>query len=152
MTAADARVHVTTVVSTDPATAFAVFTERTELWWRPEARYRFAAGGPDGALRLEPRLGGAVWDIADDGARETLGEILVWDPPHALRFSFRARHPVGRTEVEVTFEPHRRGTRVSITQHGWGQREVAVKNLLSVLWGDLLNALRRELAAAPHEA
>lgn len=77
-----------------------------------------------------------------------LSEVLEWDPPHALRFSLRARYPVGRTEVEVTFEPHPRGTRVSVTQHGWGAREVAIKNLLSVLWGDLLNALRRDLAEA----
>jgi len=142
---ADARVHVTTVVPTDPTSAFRVFTEQTELWWRRESRYRFAAGGPDGVLRLEPRLGGAVLDRGDDGTEEPLGEILEWAPPYGLRFSLRARHPVGRTEVEVTFAPHRRGTRVSITQRGWGAREVAVENLLAVLWVDLLTALRRAL-------
>lgn len=149
MTTAPARVHVTTVVAVDRTTAFRVFTEQTELWWRREARFRFASGGPDGVLRLEPGVGGAVLDIQDDGVEEPLGEMLVWDPPRALRFSFRARAPAAQTEVEVCFEAEAEGTRVSITHHGWGPVEVAVKNLLSVLWGDLLNALRRQAAVRP---
>lgn len=138
-------VHVTTVVAADAATCFAVFTDEMHIWWRRSPRHRFREHGPDGALHLEPRVGGRVLERLDDGTERAVGEVLAFDPPRALRFRWEL--PTERTEVEVTFTAEDERTRVSITHDGFGALEPARKNLIGVRWGDLLNALRR--AGAP---
>lgn len=133
-------VHVTTTVAADPATCFDVFSRETHLWWRRSPRHRFRADGPNGALHLEPEVGGRVLERLDDGTERVLGEVLAWDPPASLRFVWQL--PNERTEVEVSFVAEHDGTRVSITHEGFGALAPARKNLLGVLWSELLNALR----------
>jgi hypothetical protein len=42
------RVRVSTIVATDPADAFEVFTQETALWWRrdPRSEFRRQRQGP----------------------------------------------------------------------------------------------------------
>jgi hypothetical protein len=44
-------VTVSVTVSADPATAFALFTNETDLWWRTGPKFRIAGKQP-GVLRL----------------------------------------------------------------------------------------------------
>jgi hypothetical protein len=54
-------VTVSVTVATDPATAFAMFTEETDLWWRRGPRFRIA-GKERGVVRFEPWLGGRMME------------------------------------------------------------------------------------------
>jgi uncharacterized protein YndB with AHSA1/START domain len=156
MTAGDvARVMV--VVETDPATAFAVFTEETDLWWRRGPQFRIGGTSP-GTIAFEPRAGGRLFEsyATDAGERvREIGTILAWEPPARLVFEWRNANfaPAEVTEVEVRFERARRGTRVTIEHRGWaalrpdhparhGLDAPAFVAMLGMWWSDLLTGLR----------
>jgi len=152
-------VRVTTTVAVDPATAFAVFTEEVDAWWRRGPRYRFD-GERAGTMRFEPGVGGRLVEAYGDGDACEVGEIRVWDPGRRLVFVWRGKAfaPGEATEVEVRFERVAAGTRVTLEHRGWGALRAdhparhglagpAFASMIGLWWGDLLTALRARAAA-----
>lgn len=155
----DDRVAVTTVVAVDPATAFEVFTDEVDAWWKRGPRFRWRPG-QDGTMRFEPGVGGRLMEVYDDTGDDIfeVGRVLVWKPADRLVFEFRARNfePDQITEVEVRFEAVDQGTRVSVEHRGWeslpedhparhGLKGPAFHSLMGVWWADLLGAIRFHL-------
>ena len=147
------QVRVSVTVDADPATAFAIFTEETDLWWRRGPRFR-ASGRAPGTLRFEPTEGGRLIEEFD-GQSFVAGTINTWRPPHSFSFEWRATNfaPGESTQVEVTFETVPTGTRVTVVHSGWaalrddhpvrhGQPVAAFLRTMGLWWGDLLTALR----------
>ncbi len=95
-------------VETDPATAFAVFTEEYDEWW---------GNGPIDAdeswriveRRIEPGVGGRLVEDCGDEER-VLGTITIWEP--GVRLAWTTRNDVS---IEVTFSAIEIGTRVTVT-------------------------------------
>lgn len=146
-------VRVSVTVDADPATAFAIFTEETGLWWRRGPRFR-ATGRAPGAIRFEPGEGGRLIEEFD-GQSFVAGSITAWRPPAFFSFEWRATNfaPGESTRVEVTFEAVPTGTRVTVVHAGWaalrddhpvrhGQPSAAFLRAKGLWWGDLLTALR----------
>ncbi|MBK7400946.1 MAG: SRPBCC domain-containing protein [Myxococcales bacterium] len=156
MKPADARASVKVAVS--PADAFAVFTEEIDRWWRRGPRYRHGRG----ILAIEKGVGGRVFESFErDGQTVVvpLGHITVWEPP--ARFVYLWRNATFRedqeTEVEVVFAPSGDGTLVTVTHRGWdaipadhparhGQDNATFCRGLGLFWGELLSALREQIA------
>ncbi len=120
MTATD-RVTVSIEVAVDPATAFEVFTEEIDMWYRrgPHSwRYPDRAVG----VRFEPGVGGRLIEVHDAQTGEgfTFGEILLWEPGVRLVFAdlVSSAPPDPLTEVEVRFEAAGDGTRVTLEHRG----------------------------------
>jgi uncharacterized protein YndB with AHSA1/START domain len=161
MPPASDQVTVSVTVSADQATAFAIFTEETDLWWRSGPRFRIAGKQP-GAVRFEPWLGGRFLEEveAPSGPRLfALGKITAWQPPERFHFEWQGVNfaPGERTYVEVVFETVPTGTRVTVRHSGWaalrpdhpvrhGQPGPAFIRTLGFWWGELMTSLR-ELAA-----
>jgi len=160
--AADA-VRVTSRVEVDPDTAFRVFTEEVDDWWRHGPRFRWH---PErgGTLRFEAGEGGRFLEVYPGGESFEVGRIRVWDPPRRLVFGFRARSfaPGESTEVEVRFEPRGEATDVTIEHRGFaalradhpvrhGMDANAFGNMMGGFWADLLTAARRHVAARRSE-
>ncbi len=100
--------------------AFEVFTERMSDWW-PVKTHSVHEELADRA-GLEPRLGGAVYELWRDG-RENWGEITVWEPPHRLVFTWHpGLRPEETTEVEVRFAADGDSTVVELEHRGWEAR------------------------------
>ena len=81
-------VTVSVTVSTDPATAYAIFTNETDLWWRSGPKFRIA-GKQLGVVRFEPWLGGRlIEEVASPSGPQvfTKGRITVWRPPERFQF------------------------------------------------------------------
>ena len=148
------RVRVTTVVAVDPVTAFEIFTEEVDGWWKRGPRYRFVKSG---VLRFEPGEGGRLVEVIDAAAGKVyeVGEILVWEPAARLVFGWRGHHFEAdqRTEVEVCFEASGDGTRVTVEHRGWdalpahhrarhGLQGGAFSAMMGLWWGDVLVSLR----------
>jgi uncharacterized protein YciI len=102
------------LVDADPATAFAVFTERISQWWPLEDLSVYGPGGTvgfaDGQI-VEQSAGGdaAVW-----------GTVYLWEPAAALAFSWHPGGPPDQaTHVEVTFTQADAQTLVTLTHTGW---------------------------------
>jgi uncharacterized protein YndB with AHSA1/START domain len=141
---------------------FALFTRDIDIWWRRSPKFRHA-GAHDGRITIEPRAGGRVFESwRQDGVEREfdLGEVLVWQPPERLVFTWRNATfaPLEHTEVEVTFAEVGTGTLVTVQHRGWdhirddhparhGLTGAAFARNLGLWWGDQLTALR-EFAAA----
>ncbi|HJZ74123.1 MAG TPA: SRPBCC domain-containing protein [Vicinamibacterales bacterium] len=140
------RVRVSTIVATDPAAAFEVFTRETAMWWRRDSRFRISSSVP-GTVRFETGpQGGRVLEEFADGESTEIGAILVWQPGERLVFEWRsgAFDRTARTEVEVTFARVNRGTEVTLEHRGWQPERdgQAFRDWLGLWWGDLLTAYR----------
>ena len=158
------QARVTVSVAVPPAEAFRIFTEEIDLWWRRGRRFRNAPG-ERGLIRLEPGVGGRVFESFTTDAGETVVEIgrtQVWQPPQRLVFEWRAANFAAHetTEVEVRFEPSTSGTQVTVVHRGWsalradhpvrhGLDSPAFVRMMGLWWGDLLTSLRQLAAGQP---
>lgn len=161
MTPASDLVAVSATVATDPAEAFAIFTQETDRWWRRGPKFRIAGREP-GLLRFEPWLGGRLMEEFESPSGPqvfTQGKITVWRPPERFRFEWRGVNfaPGESTHVDVIFEAVPIGTRVTVRHSGWaalrpdhpvrqGQPPPAFLRILGLWWGDLMTSFR-ELAS-----
>jgi uncharacterized protein YndB with AHSA1/START domain len=150
-------VTVSVTVSTDPETAFALFTGETDLWWRRGPKFRIAGREP-GVVRFEPWLGGRFMEEFESSSGpqvSTKGTITVWQPPARFEFEWRGVNfaPGESTHVAVVFEAVPTGTRVTVRHSGWatlrpdhpvrhGQQGAAFIRSLGLWWGELMTSYR----------
>lgn len=114
-------VRRTIEVGCDPATAFEIFTARMSAWW-PLERNTVSAMSGDAArsVALEPRVGGKVYEIKADGAREDWAVVRTFEPGKRLVLAWHVMAPESEaTEVEVRFVPSGDGTRVELEHRGF---------------------------------
>ena len=98
-------------VAADPATAFKVFTEEVNCWWL-QGPINFHDGTRTYEMRIEPKLGGRVYEVHDLERAEgyELGIITVWEPASRLAWS----SSIDDVSTEVLFESIDTGTRVTV--------------------------------------
>ncbi len=104
---------MTVRVAVDPATAFDVFTNDIDQWYRKGATVLTRAARSS-TLRFEPGVGGHLLEVPDDGRPPRIrGHIAVWEPGSRLLFVDRRD-----AEVEIWFQPFDEGTRVVLEHRG----------------------------------
>ena len=98
--------------------AFEVWTARIGTWWPVD---HTVSGQPGLAVILEGRPGGRIFERTPAGAEHDWGEVLAWEPPARLVYSWHLRRDrADATEVEVRFVPVERSrTRVEIEHRAW---------------------------------
>ena len=98
--------------------AFELFTRDIGSWWPMGTHY--ARGDVVGVV-FEGRPGGRIYERSRDGEVAEWGEVLAWEPPRRVVFSWLPN--VGRggpTEVEVRFTAEDpKTTRVELEHRGW---------------------------------
>lgn len=105
-------------VPRSPAEAFAVFTEGLGRWW-PLAQYSISQARARTCV-IEPRVGGMVYEVSDEGTRHVWGTVLDWEPPRRFVMTWHpGREPETAQEVEVRFVRDGEGTRVELEHRGW---------------------------------
>ena len=151
--------RVTTFVAVAPDTAFEVFTQEVDLWWRRGPRFRahqaseLSFENDAHGRRLVERTPDEVFEI---------GRVLAWEPGKRLMLSYRQRNFTAEesTELEVRFEAHGNGTRVVLEHRGWealrpkhparhGLSGEALSSMIGLHWGDILTAYRVHCSHAP---
>jgi uncharacterized protein YndB with AHSA1/START domain len=134
-------------VACSPEAAFRVFTEEIGSWW-PLATKSVGLERSQ-ALVLELRPGGRVFERTGNGEEIAWGEVLVWEPPHRLVFSWHpGRGPETAQEVEVRFSGEGRGTRVKLEHRGWERLGDRAEEALTHYVGGWDEVLERYAAAA----
>jgi uncharacterized protein YndB with AHSA1/START domain len=157
----DATATVAVRVPVPPERAFALFVHDIDRWWRRGRKYRHS-GPAHGTMRIEQHLDGRVfetWRDGDDDREFELGRVLVWQPPHHVRFTWRNQTfaAIERTEVEVTFTAAGDDTLVTVRHHGWaalrpdhparhGLAGAELSRFVGMWWGELLSSLRESAA------
>jgi Activator of Hsp90 ATPase homolog 1-like protein len=101
--------------------AFALFTTEMKLWWPFQGHSCSDAKGAD--VQFEPRVGGAVTEVAPDGAKYAWGTLSEWDPPNGFAMSWHPGLPLDQmTQLRVRFRVSGGGTEVAIHHSGWEAR------------------------------
>ena len=107
-----------------PDRAFDLFTQRVADWW-PTALFSVAMykGGTVQDVVIEPREGGAMYEVAEDGARSEWGTVTRWDPPSLLELEwFPGVDRSEATRIAVHFTPDGDGTLVELVHDGLDAR------------------------------
>ena len=111
-------VRKTITVKCAPTRAFAVFTEGMSTWW-PLATHSLSTTRAAGC-GIEPRAGGNVYEVRDDGERISWGWVVAWEPPTRLVLKWHPGHDRSEAqEVELRFTSIDGGTRVDLEHRGW---------------------------------
>ena len=104
---ADTVVRKEIVVDAPIERAFSVFTDRFGDF---KPREHNLLGAPITETTFEPRVGGHIYDRAEDGSECRWARILAYEPPHRVVFSWDIGptwqiepDPANTSEVEVTF-------------------------------------------------
>lgn len=137
-------VHREVEVPVGAARAFTVFTDHFDM---VKPRDHNLLDSPIVASVLEARVGGRVYDRAEDGTVCVWGRVLAVDPPHRLVFSWDIgptwqleTDPANASEVEVTFTEAGPGrTRVvlehrHLDRHGPGWEGLAASVAADAGW------------------
>jgi hypothetical protein len=148
-------------VTANPAEAFRMFTEETDLWWRRGVRFRIAGRNP-GSVMFEARAGGRLLETFEAGSETRvveMGKITAWYPPRRFCFDWRGGNFAEgeKTEVEVLFQPTGNNTYVTVNHRGWaslrpdhparhGEDGTAFIRRTAMWWGEQLTALRERIA------
>lgn len=155
-------VKVSVTVNADPATAFAVFTEETDLWWRRGPKFRVFGRQP-GLLSFELGMHGRLMETLETatGLRVVvMGRVTAWEPPVRFAFEWRGANFADSdiTTVEVLFETAGVDkTRVTVNHCGWavlrpdhpvrhGAEGTAFIRSIGLWWGELMTSLRERIA------
>ena len=114
------KAYVALRVPVGPMRAFEAFTQEIASWWQSDRLFRITREG-DGTLAFEPRVGGRLFTILDNGDEFEIGRISVWIPAERLVFSWRQDSFAKEqsTEVEVRFDAVGDETRISIEHRAW---------------------------------
>jgi hypothetical protein len=109
------------IVALAPPEAFELFTSEMGVWW--PFRSHSCGGDESMDVQFEPRVGGAVTEVARDGRRWAWGTLTEWDPPHAFAMTWHPGLPLAEaTCLRVSFTSCEAGTDVRVHHSGWEAR------------------------------
>jgi uncharacterized protein YndB with AHSA1/START domain len=116
--AADVVIRKSVEVDVPVEAAFRVFTEQAGSWWPLATKSVGQEEAED--LVFEPRVGGRVHERLRSGKEHEWGEILAWEPPERLVFTWHpGREQETSQEVEIRFSRSGEGTRLELEHRGW---------------------------------
>jgi uncharacterized protein YndB with AHSA1/START domain len=112
-------VTVSIEVTVEPATAFEMFTEEIDRWWRP-GPINWYDSRRAVSTRFEPGVGGRWLEIYDDDAGDVfvIGRVTAWEPGARLVVEY-CDGDIDGTEIDIRFIPVEGGTRVTLEHRGW---------------------------------
>jgi uncharacterized protein YndB with AHSA1/START domain len=162
----DDTARVSVSVAVPPHVAFEIFTSDIDRWWRRGIKFR-NAGPRTGFIRLEPHVGGRLFESIDGDSGPyvfEVGRVRIWEPPHRLEFSWRNSNFSSNesTAVEVRFAETAQGTLVSVIHRGWaalrpdhparhGLEGPSFNRMIGLWWGDQMASLREYCLTHPSE-
>lgn len=97
---------------------FRMFTAEIASWW-PTVPHSISQERTRDVI-LEPRVGGMIFEVSEDGEEFPWGEILAWDDPKRLVMTwYPGRTPDTAQEIEILFSAHPDGTRIDLEHRNW---------------------------------
>jgi uncharacterized protein YndB with AHSA1/START domain len=148
----DSVVRKSIRVPISPSQAFSVFVEQMETWWPPDQHIGEAAFE---AIFVESKVGGRWYERDGNGRECDWGEVLQWDPPRLVTFSWHLGpdwkfNPdmAKASEVAVRFIPEGARTLVELEhshleRHGEGWEKLREMLAMPDGWEGTLSAFAR---------
>jgi uncharacterized protein YndB with AHSA1/START domain len=134
-----------------PVRAFEAFAQQFASWW-PVVTHSLSRDVTT-VCRLTPAPGGAVEERGPDGSWHRWGTVEAVDPGRRLRFSWHPGRDAGSAQwIEVLFEAHGPGSRVTLTHGGWeslGEIAPILRREYAAGWQSVLGGNYAEFVARP---
>jgi uncharacterized protein YndB with AHSA1/START domain len=134
-------------VACTPDRAFHVFAADIGRWW---VKTHSIASSGQAEVVIQPRAGGAWYEIGKEGERCDWGRVAIWEPPTRLVLVWQLAtnftyDPKLYTEVEVTFAANDGGTVVRLEHRLLENYGAAAGQMSQVFdkpsgWGGLMAA------------
>jgi uncharacterized protein YndB with AHSA1/START domain len=112
-------VQATTTVELPIDEAFTLFTEGIDTWWNRDHHLL-----EHSRMVFEPRVGGNIYEAADDGRECRWSRVLAYDPPARVVFSWDIdphwkieTDPARCSEVHVEFTEDEPGRTTVVLEH-----------------------------------
>ncbi len=103
--------------------AFRMFTAEIDKWYPLEThtRAKSSAGEKTIGLKVEPRVGGRVFETLNDGRELDWGQVTAYQPGAHFAMQWRLGRPAAdATDVSVRFEALSDAScRVTLTHENW---------------------------------
>jgi uncharacterized protein YndB with AHSA1/START domain len=102
---------------------FDAYVRHIDRWWlrRGTYRYSFAPETTEPQhIRFDAEPGGRFYEAFADGTEYTIGQIVGWDPPRMLQYTWRAPQWPVETTITVRFTESDGRTTVEVTHQGFG--------------------------------
>jgi uncharacterized protein YndB with AHSA1/START domain len=135
----ETSVVVTAAAAVPPEQVWHTLVERTSEWW--STPYLAPGAAP---MRLDARLGGAVWsggDAAGEGTGQLHGTIRAFDPPERLEIGSVLVPGAYAGSITITVERTGLGSEVRVEQMARGRIAATVEERISTGWAELLARL-----------
>jgi uncharacterized protein YndB with AHSA1/START domain len=120
--------------------AFDLFTAEMATWWPLQTHS--IAGDKAASCVFEGRVGGRLYEVAEDGTEGLWATVAEWDPPGRFVLNW---HPGRGSEtaqsVEVVFGVEGESTSVELTHTGWeaaGERAAELRASYEPGWDETL--------------
>jgi uncharacterized protein YndB with AHSA1/START domain len=94
-------IRLTTRIPKTLEGAFDLFARNMTAWW-PLDRFSFDPARSC-EVHLDPFPGGRFYERYRDGDEHQIGQVLRWEPPARVTFTWRHHDWVAPTEVDVVF-------------------------------------------------
>lgn len=141
------QVDCSWVLAAKPERAWAALVRETDRWWPKDL-----CVGPARAFRIEPRVGGRVFE--DWGGQQGVlwGTVIVLHAPHRLEWVGSLSPDFGgpaTSIVRIDLHPHERGCRLSVRDAVFGRVGPRTAESLKSGWQALLgDAFKRYAESA----
>lgn len=110
--------HKSVTVERPVAEAFEVFTAGIGRWW-PLKDHSISGERAVNCI-VEPREGGKIYEVRDDGETFPWGSVVAWQPPDHLVLTWHpGRDAATAQELEFRFTAAGSGTLVELEHRGW---------------------------------
>jgi uncharacterized protein YndB with AHSA1/START domain len=120
-------VHETITIRAGAAAVFDAYVNHIDKWWPRQGTYRYSFA-PDGKeprhIYFEPKLGGRFYEKFSDGSEYVIGQVIGWDPPNQLSYTWQDPGWPASTNVHVTFKEADGRTTVSVHHEGFGKKGI----------------------------
>jgi len=104
------------------ADAFRIYVHEASKWWPLDSHALSPENGTKAIEHVvEPRIGGRVYEVAEDGRQFDWGEVLAYEPGRRFAMTWQLGKPRAQSgDVEVIFAPTGPDScRVTLTHSGW---------------------------------
>lgn len=120
--------------------AFKRFTADLATWWPLRSH---SLGQQEATTCVfEGREGGKIYELWRDGRRVEWGEVLTWNPPHSVTFTWHPGQPRDvAQQVELRFTAAGKDTRLDLVHTGWerlGRKARKTRNGYNLGWNYVL--------------
>ena len=102
--------------------AFEIYVHQMDVWWPRQGVFPYSFAPKTTyprRIRFEPKLGGRYYETFADDSEYTIGRIIGWEPPTALRYTWRAPDWSGETTIRLAFAALEQGAGLIHEQDGF---------------------------------